>query len=84
MQKASWQWLCPSNTLPPKLSFLLPLTPPIIILEGSCSKNLATIGGRLGSFPENSQTQNRVIQLLTVNYWLLRQQSNIYVIFAKV
>jgi hypothetical protein len=38
----------------------------------------------LGFLPANSQTQNCVIQLLTVNYWPLRQQSNISVISVKV
>ncbi len=33
---------------------------------------------------QHQQTQNHVIQLLIVNYWLLRQQSNISVVFAKV
>jgi hypothetical protein len=36
---------------PPHMqNFLLPLMPPIIILEGSCSKNLVTIGGPLDFF----------------------------------
>jgi hypothetical protein len=41
MQSASWQRRYPSNTPPQMLNFLLPLTPPILILEESCSKNLA-------------------------------------------
>ncbi len=84
MHNASWQKWCHSNTLPPVLSFLWPLTPLIIILEGSCSKNQETIGGHLESFPTNSLTQNHIIQSLTANYWSLRQQSNTSVIFAKV
>jgi hypothetical protein len=74
----------PSNTLPQMLNFLWPLMPRILISEGSCRKNQETIGGPLDSFPVNSQTQNHVIQPLTANYWLLRQQSKISSILAKV
>jgi hypothetical protein len=42
------------------------------------------IGGVMQPFSANWQTQNQVIQLLTTNYWLLRQQSNISAISAKV
>jgi hypothetical protein len=52
-QNASCRRRCHSNTLPPLLSFFSPLTPPILISEGSCSKNLETIGGHLDSFPTN-------------------------------
>ncbi len=65
------------------MNFLWPLTPPILTSEGSCNKNQETIGGHLDSFHANSQTRDHVIQLLTANYWPLRQQSNISVIFAK-
>ncbi len=68
----------------PMLSFLSPLTPPILISEGSCSKNPETIGDHLDSFSANSQTQNHVIQLLTANHWPLRQQSSIFVLSVKV
>jgi hypothetical protein len=54
--------LHPSNTLLPMLNFLWPLTPPILISEGSCSKNQETIGSHLDSFLANSQTQNHIIQ----------------------
>jgi hypothetical protein len=84
MLNVSWRRRCPSNTLPPMLNFLWPLMPPILISEGSCSKNLETIGGHLDSFPTNSQARNHVIQPLTANYWPLKQQSNISVIYAKV
>jgi hypothetical protein len=67
MQNASWRRRCPSNTLPQMLSFLWPLTPPILISEGSCNKKRETIGDHLDSFPENSRTWNHVIQLLTAN-----------------
>jgi hypothetical protein len=50
MQNASWQWRCPSSIPPQMPNFLLPLTPPILISEGSCSKNLATFGGPLFFF----------------------------------
>ncbi len=66
------------------LSFLSPLTPPILIWEESCSEILETIGGPSVSFPANWQTQNHVIQLLTANYWPLRQKSNTFVISSKV
>ncbi len=84
MQNASWWQRCPSNILPQMLSFLWPLMPPILISEGSCTKNQETIGNHLDSFPPNSQTRNQIIQLLTTNYWPLRQQSNISAIFVKV
>jgi hypothetical protein len=84
MLNASWRRRCPSNTLPQMLNFLWPLTPSILISEVSCSKNQETIGSHLASFLANSQTRNHVIQPLTANYWLLRQQSNISVIFVKV
>ncbi len=42
-----------------------------------------TIGRPLGFF-SRKQTQNHVIQLLTANYWPLRQQLNISVISVKV
>jgi hypothetical protein len=46
-QKAFQNAKCHSNTPPQMLNFLSPLTPPILISEGSCSKNLETIGGSL-------------------------------------
>jgi hypothetical protein len=79
MLNASWQWRCPSNILPQMLNFPWPLMSPILISRGH-----ATIGDHLDSFHASSQTWNHVIQLLTANYWLLWQQSNISVIFAKV
>jgi hypothetical protein len=60
MQNASWRRRGPSNTLPKMLRFLWPLTPPILMSEGSCSKKRETIGDHLDSFPENSQTRNHV------------------------
>ncbi len=41
---ASWRRWCHFNTLPQMLSFPLPLTPPILISEESCSKKPRTIG----------------------------------------
>jgi hypothetical protein len=84
MQNASWRWRCHSNTLPQTLNFLSPLMPLILMSEGSCSKNLAIIDSTLVFFPANSQTQNYVTPLSTVNYLPLRQQSIIFVIFVKV
>jgi hypothetical protein len=53
MQNASWQRRYPSNILPQMQNFLLPVMPPIFILEGSCSKNLATISGLVDFFLAN-------------------------------
>jgi hypothetical protein len=49
MQNASWQRRYPSNIPPQMQNFLLPLMPLILISEGLCSKNLATIGGPANS-----------------------------------
>ncbi len=43
-------------------------------IGGVMQQNQETIGGHLGSFPANSQTRNHITQLLTANYWPLRQQ----------
>jgi hypothetical protein len=83
MLSSSWRRRCPSNILPQMLNFPWPLTPPILISEGSCNSNQETIGGYLDSFHASSQTWNHIIlQLLTTNYWPRRQQSNISAIFA--
>jgi hypothetical protein len=50
MQNASWRRRCHSDTLPPMLNFPLPLTPPILISEGSCNKNLEDHWQPLGFF----------------------------------
>jgi hypothetical protein len=42
---------CAAPKPPPQMmNFLLPLTPPILLLEGSCSKNQETIGSPFGFF----------------------------------
>jgi hypothetical protein len=56
MPSAAWRHWCPSNSLPPTLGFLCPLTPPILISEGSCNKNQETIEAHLDSFYANSLT----------------------------
>ncbi len=78
MQNPSWRQRCHSSIPPQVLSFPLPLTSPIPISEGSCNKNLETIGGPLFFSP------NPAIQHLIANYWPLREQLNISAIFAKV
>jgi hypothetical protein len=84
MQNVSSRRRYPSNILPEMLNCLQPLTPSIPISEGSCNKNQATIGDHLVFSPANSQTQNHIIPLLIVNYYLSMQPSNISAIFAKV
>jgi hypothetical protein len=74
----------PFNIPPHKLSFLLPLMPPILMSVASCSRNLGTIGDHLVSFPENLPTRSLVTPRLTVNGWLHKQQSGIFAIFLKV
>jgi hypothetical protein len=59
MQNASWRQQCHSNTLPQMPNFPLPLMPLIPISEGSCNKNLETIGGPLIFSPASYQTQSR-------------------------
>jgi cleavage and polyadenylation specificity factor subunit 1 len=46
-QNASYSWRYPSNILPHKPNFLLPLTPPLPILVASCSRNQGTTGNHL-------------------------------------
>jgi hypothetical protein len=54
MQNVSLRRQYPSNTLPPMLNFLWPLTPNMILIsEGSYNKNQETIGGHLDSFHAN-------------------------------
>jgi hypothetical protein len=66
-------------------SFLSPLTPPILVSERSCSKNLEIIGGPLVFFYlQTDRHRITLFNLLTANYWPLRQQSNIFIISAKV
>jgi hypothetical protein len=61
----SWQQWYPSHIPPQMENFLLPLTPQILISEGSCSKNLATIGSPLVSFLASGLTQSLATPLLT-------------------
>jgi hypothetical protein len=55
MLNVSWRWQYHSNILHQTLSFPWPLTPPILISEGSCNKNQKTIGGHLVSFPQTNR-----------------------------
>jgi hypothetical protein len=68
---------------PTAVSFLLPLTPPIPISEGSCSKNLETIGNLLDSFFANYLTRILVTPLLTGNCWQHSLQFGIFAISVK-
>jgi hypothetical protein len=74
------------KTFDPNAELFWPLMSPILISEGSCSKNKGTIGGHLDSFPANWQTQNHIIQLLIVNYLLslYRQESNLAISSSPV
>ncbi len=61
-------------------NFLLPLTPPIPISEGSCSKNLTTISGPLVFFLANWLTWSLTSPPLTGNCWQLSPQFGIFAI----
>jgi hypothetical protein len=57
---ASWRRRCHFNTLPQMLSFLSPLTPPILTSEGSCSKKPVTHWQPLGFFSRKlTDTESR-------------------------
>ncbi len=67
MLNASWRQRCHSNTLPQMLNFLSPLTPLILRLEGSCSKNLETPRSPLVFF---LQANRHRIMFFNIQSWI--------------
>jgi hypothetical protein len=93
MLNASWQRWCHSNTLPPTLNFLPPLTPPILISEGSCSKNHAVgvwpVGGARSiathALPPNpSPSLNRVFLTFMWIWWAHYSIVTVLIIFLPL
>jgi hypothetical protein len=83
MQNTSWQQLYPSNIPHQMKTFLLTLTPLILILEGSCSKNLAATDNPLVSFLTSWLTRSPATAFLTANCWQLSPQFGIFAISVK-
>ncbi len=83
MQNASWPQQYPSNILPHKPNFPLPLTPPILIP----AHYAAEIGGPLVAtwfFSRKFTDTELVTPRLTENCWMHMRQSHTSAIFVKV